>query len=240
MTNSKLYTLIFALLFIGMQAQDDNEISFQSIENGTVRDKYILSLSLLSQLDINSPSLQLGLDIKISEIVGIHQELGYINNWLNPIYAVIDQEYSQNYKLKNGVKYIFEPRFYPFNKEKKISKSMFFAPSFDFRYVNIIRNGWVGRYNFSYTQNLDYNVNKLAFGGMFKFGFTTKPKKRMPIDLVFGLGTRYSVKTNNLPDDAELINNSNGFFFVGASAIEGNQWHPACYFGMLLHLPAFK
>lgn len=239
MIKTKIFALLFSLLTIGSFAQEE-EISFQSIENESARDKFILSLSLLSQLDINTPSLQLGFDIKITETIGIHQELGYINNWLNPLYAYLDQEVSQNYKLKNGVKYIFEPRFYPFNKEKKISKSMFFAPSFDFRYVNIKRNSWVGRYNFSYRQNLDYHVNKLAFGGMFKFGFTTKPNKRMPIDLVFGLGTRYSTRSSNLPEDAEFINNGRGFFFSGRALVEGNQWHPAAYFGLLLHLPVFK
>lgn len=219
-------------------AQENEEPSFKSLDNEYKRDKLILSLSLLGQLDINSPSLSLGLDLKVNEWFGVHQELGYVNNWLNPLYSLLDESSSLKTKNKNGVKYVLEPRFYPFNKQKIFASRLFFAPSFDFRYVNIGRNEFVSRFNGSYTQKMKYSINKLAYGGLFKFGFTTKLRKFMPIDMTFGVGARYSTKYNNLPLDADVLNGNN--FVFANPTIKGNQWHPSVHFGLYLHLPVNK
>ena len=47
------------------------------------------------------------------------------------------------------------------------------------------------------------------------------------------------MKTNNLPDDAELVNRNQNFLF-GSTPIEGNFLYPSAYFGLLLHLPTNK
>lgn len=238
MIKKYLYLTICILFFLGAKAQD--EFIFPSMNNEFQRDKVVLSLSLLSQLDFNSPALSFGLDLRATDWFGVHQELGFVNNWLNPFYAIIDQSYSDNNKFKNGVKYVLEPRFYPFKKDRLVSSAMFFAPSFDFRYVNINRNNeWVSRFNGSYNQKMNFAITKFAYGGQFRFGFSTGLKKFMPIDLVFGLGARYAVKSNNLPQDAEPLNNSMGFLFT-RTEISGSMWHPSASFAMMLHLPFKK
>lgn len=240
MINKFTISILFLFVLSFSFAQEETEeIPFQSIDNEFAREKLIFSLSLLSQLDINSPSLTVGLDLKLNEWLGVHQELGYVNNWLNPFYNVLDEAASLRVKNKNGVKYVVEPRFYPFNKQLLFASRMFFAPSFDFRYVNIGRNEFVSRYNGSYTQKMKYSVNKLAYGAVLKFGFTTKLRKFMPIDMTFGLGARYTTKTNSLPDDANAIP-VNNFLFSNSGLVSGNQWHPSVQFGMYLHLPVNK
>lgn len=234
--------LIIACLFsLNLQAQQEDEVnddlSFKSIENGLDRPKTILKLALLSQLDFNSPSLQFGLEIKANDWLGIHQELGYVNNWLNPIYTLIDHRVSQREKIKNGFKYLFETRFYPFNKNKAFAGRMFFAPALDFRYVDIQRKEWV-RINNAYLQKIKYNVQRLEYGFNFKFGITTKVKKLMPIEMVIGLGVRYISLSNTLPENIEIQGQNNSF--VGRPPVEGSTWMPSAYMGMLLHLPTKK
>lgn len=234
------YIVVSFCLFLSVSkvlAQD--EVSFKTNEDEFEREKIILSLPLLTQLDINSPSLGLALDLKLTKWLGVHQELGYVNNWLNPFYTSIDYSFSNRRLLKNGVKYVLEPRFYPFHNKSLFASRMFFAPSFDFRYVNIGRKEWVSRYNASYQQFLKYNVDKLAFGGLVKFGFTTNLKKKLPIDFVFGLGARYTYLYNNLPADATQTSSRNNIF-VGNPNIEGEILHPSVLFGMYLHLPVNK
>ena len=237
MIRASIFIILFLFSFLKIEAQ--NEVAFESVENKFEREKVILSLPLLTQLDFNSPSVGLALDLKVNKWLGVHQELGYINNWLNPFYAALDYSFSDRYLLKNGIKYVVEPRFYPFFKKGTFSSRIFFAPSFDFRYVNIDRKEWVSRNNASYQQFLNYKVDKLAFGGLVKFGFTTKIKKFMPIDFVFGLGARYTYYYNNLPVDAEQ-NNATNIFFFGNPNIEGEMLHPSAHFGMYLHLPINK
>jgi len=235
------YILFSFCLFLSVSnilAQD--EVSFKGIDNIYEREKIILSLPLLTQLDINSPSLGLALDVKLTKWLGVHQELGYVNNWLNPFFATLENSASDRNVLKNGVKYVIEPRLYPFYKKGAFASRMFFAPSFDFRYVNIGREEWMFRNNFSYRQLMKYKVNKLAYGGLVKFGFTTNVKKFMPVDFVFGLGARIAYLSNNLPDDASRDNNTTGLFFLGNSIIEGEVLHPSVLFGIYLHLPVDK
>lgn len=236
------YTLI-ALSFVfsyNINAQEtEEEVLFESsFSNHFERPKSMLKLALLSQLDFNSPSLQLGYEFKVHKNLGIHQELGYVNNWLNPIYALLDHNFSRKQKIKNGLKYILEPRFYIFGKDKAFSSRMFITPAFDFRYVVIQRKEWVTR-NLSFQQNMKYNVQKLAYGMHAKFGISTSVKKRMPIEIVLGIGARYTTLKNNLPDDATTTRGSNNFL-VPRPRIEGNFWSPSVHLGMLLHLPTKK
>lgn len=241
MINKYLLLFISFSFCIGLNAQEnenDSDISFQSKSNEIVRPKAMLKLALLSQLDFNSPSLQLGLELKATKWLGIHQELGYVNNWLNPFYTLIDHSFSEKEKIKNGLKYIFDARFYPFNKESTFGSRIFFAPSFDFRYVVIQRKEWVTRANI-YQQEMQYNVQKLAYGMHAKFGFTVAVNKAMPVDMVVGLGARHLTLSNNLPKDAQVSNGQNNFL-VGRPNIVGNFWYLSAYLGMLLHLPIHK
>lgn len=235
---TKFYLLFLVFISIGLAsfAQESDESFSSGVKYP--REKHILSLSLLSQLDINNPSIQVALEHKITEWLGIHQELGFINNWLNPFYTFFDNQSSSSSKLKNGVKYIVEPRFYPLDKDELFGSRFFIAPSFNFRYVNIKRDELVFRFNNAFQQQMQYDVNKIVFGGMLKVGFTTKLRKAMPIQMVFGLGARSSQKFNNLPEDAERANG--GGFFFDSPRIEGTQWHPDAYFGMLLQLHDFQ
>ncbi len=235
----KHYFLTFVLFSfsISLIAQE-----IQNAENTSVtypREKYILSLALLSQLDINSPSLQVGLDIKVNEWFGVHQELGFVNNWLNPFYTFWDNFASSKPKLKNGLIYIVEPRFYPLSKDRLFGSRFFISPSFNFRYVNIKRNEMVSRANGAYRQQLKFDINKLAYGGMIKVGFTTKLAKARPIQMVFGIGARYSQRFTNLPDNVSNENDINIIFPISKPKYRGNQWHPDAYLGMLLQLHYF-
>ena len=166
MIKKYLCTLFFAIILCTSFAQYSEEPSFNSIDTEFSRKKAILSLSLLSVLDINSPSISFGLDLKVAEWFGVHQELGYVNNWLNPAYHFVDIDASGREKNKNGLKYVLEPRFYPFDKEDLFRSRMFFAASFDFRYVNIGRNEFVERYNNSYFQKMKFkrSVRWPSFG----------------------------------------------------------------------------
>lgn len=233
-----LIILSFVLVF-QLKAQDEYTSTSITEKPKFERNKHILSLSLLSQLDFNSPSLQFGYDLKLAEVVGLHQELGLVNNWLNPFYSFIDNSYSGRIKNKIGVKYVIEPRFYPFHSKSLMASRIFFAPSFDFRYVYTFRNEWVSRMNFTYQEKMTYGVQRISYGGTLKFGFSTKLKKATPIDFVFGLGARYVTRTNNLPEDANLIFNGNNFLF-SPSDISGNVVLPTASFGMFLHLPIQK
>jgi hypothetical protein len=230
-------TVLLSFFINNINAQEDY-IEFDSIKSEFQRKKIIIKLALLSQLDVNSPSLQIGLEIKLSEFVGIHQEFGYVNNWLNPLYTLTDHNYSQKHKIKNGFKYILEPRFYLFNKDKIFSSRLFFAPALDLRYVVIQRKEWV-TVNNSFQQNMRYNVRKLAYGFNLKFGFTTSIRKKIPIEIAVGLGARYVTLKNTLPANAIIGSGVNNFIF-GRPKIEGNYWFPSAYFGMLLQLPVFK
>ncbi len=241
MINKYLLFILSCSFFLVVHAQEnenDKDFAFQSKNNEIVRPKTMLKLALLSQLDFNSPSLQLGLELKATKWLGIHQELGYVNNWLNPFYTFIDHSLSEKEKIKNGLKYIFDARFYPFSKESTFGSRIFFAPSFDFRYVVIQRNEWIFRSN-SYRQKMRYNVQKLAYGMHAKFGFTVALEKAMPVDMVVGLGARYLSLRNNLPNDAQ-INNGQNNFLISRPPINGDFWYPSVYFGMLLHLPIYK
>ena len=231
--------IIISVFAININAQEE-DIEFKSIKNNLERPTAIFKLSLLSQLDINSPSLQLGLELKLSKLIGIHQELGYVNYWFNPIYVALDQNFSQVAKNKNGLKYILEPRFYLFDKEKLFSSRIFFAPSLDFRYVVIQKKEWVSLNNNAYRRKMKYNIQRLAYGINAKFGFTTSIKKKIPIEMAIGIGARYVTLKNSLPDNSTISSgNSNNFLFP-RPRIEGEFWTPSVYFGMLMHLPIKK
>lgn len=232
---------LFSIVFYNNSFSQDSEKeldSFRSINNEFNRPKLIYKLALLSQLDFNSPSLQFGLEISLSDRIGLHQELGYVNNWLNPIYTLIDHEFSKKIKIKNGFKYIIEPRFYVFNQNKLFFSKMFFAPAFDFRYVVIQRKEWLNVNNL-FRQNFKYNVQKLEYGLNLKFGFTTSIKKLLPIEMVVGVGARYISLTNTLPFTSSVSQGANNFL-VRRPAIEGSYFDPSIYIGMLMQLPFQK
>lgn len=238
----KYFIILFIIfLFSSVFAQENevnDDIRFKTINLDYERPKLTFKLALLSQLDFNSPSLQLGLEFRLASWLGVHQEIGYVNNWLNPIYTLIDHSFSKRKKTKNGLKYIIEPRFYLFPKDKAFSSRLFFAPSFDFRYVVINRDEWVIRSN-AFQQKLKYDVTRKAYGLNAKFGMTTSIKKKLPIEMIIGVGARYVTLINTLPADAEIFQGSNNFL-IQRPSIEGNSWQPSAYFGMLLHLVSSK
>ncbi len=238
MTKKYLFITLCLLFSVNSftQESDNDDLSFNSIVNNIQRPKLIYKLSLLSQLDFNSPSLQVGLEVRLSDLVGLHQELGYVNNWLNPVYALIDHEFSKKEKIKNGFKYIFEPRFYFFSENKNETLNrMFFAPALDYRYVVIQRNEWITR-EMSYQQKILYNVSRMEYGLNLKFGFTTSVKSKMPVEMSFGLGARYITLTNTLPPYSSINQGANNFLAL-RPAVDGNFWNPSAYIGLLLHLP---
>lgn len=241
MIKNYIIILFSTFCFVSTFAQEEeftNDVHFQTIDFEYERPKVIFKLALLSQLDFNSPSLQFGLEFKIAKWLGLHQELGYVNNLLNPFYTIIDHSISERVKIKNGIKYIIEPRFYPFISDHVFTRRLFFAPSFDFRYVDIQREDWVTRKQ-AFQQKMKYNVTRMAYGINAKFGMTTSIKRILPIEVAIGLGVRYVTLKNTLPADAEISQTSNNFFFSRAR-MEGDSWHPSFYFGMLLHLVSSK
>lgn len=237
-----LFLLLLSTFFVVASfAQEDqivDEIHFNTINLEYERPKVIFKLALLSQFDFNSPSLQVGLEFKLTRWLGLHQEVGYVNNWLNPIYSVIDHNFSQLEKSKNGVKYIIEPRFYPFVSDRVFASRLFFAPAFDFRYVVINRAEWVTR-NQAFQQYLKYDVTRMAYGFNVKFGITTSIKRKLPIEMIIGVGARYITLTNTLPDGTSVSNGSNNFL-IQRPNVDAEFWQPSFYFGMILHLVKSK
>ncbi|MFT4644307.1 MAG: hypothetical protein ACI8ZX_000708 [Planctomycetota bacterium] len=241
MIKNLIIILLCSICFTSSFAQEEeiiDDVHFKTIALAYERPVFTMKLALLSQLDFNSPSLQVGFEFRLAKWLGLHQEVGYVNNWLNPIYTLIDHRFSDNEKSKNGLKYIIEPRFYPFVSDRVFASRLFFAPSFDLRYVVINRDEWVTRHQ-SFQQKLKYDVTRLAYGANVKFGITTSIKKRLPIEMVIGIGARYVALNNTLPDDVNISQGSNNFL-VQRPSIEGNSLHPSFYFGMLLHLVSSK
>lgn len=227
----KKIILLLSICFVGFS------LKAQQIAVDYPRDKWVINVPVLSIFDFTAPSLNVGVEYRAHHVLGLHLEAGYINKWLNPLYATIEQVISENV-ARNGLKLRFDPKFYPFyNAKKAIGSTWFFTPSFEFRYIKTNKNDYVWRYNRSYSQKMDYAIDRLAYAVNLKSGFTVGGQKKLPTTISFGLGVRHVDVSNNLPEDASFV--SGGGIF-NTNADNRKFWYPSAYFGISLNFPVKK
>lgn len=227
----KKIILLLSICFVGFS------VKAQQTAVDYPRDKWVINVPVLSIFDFTAPSLNVGVEYRAHHVLGLHLEAGYINKWINPLYGAIEQGIADN-NSRNGLKFRLDPKLYPFYKSRSaFGSTLFFAPSFEFRYIKTDRSDFVWRYNRSYRQKINYATNRLAYAVNLKFGFTVSPQKKVPATFSFGLGARYIDVSNNLPKDASF--DGRGFIF-NRNITNAQFWFPSAYIGISLNFPVKK
>jgi hypothetical protein len=149
-------------------------------------------LSLLGDGVTNSIGIQLGLEYKLKNQIGIQQDIMYIF-----LFSHKNQNFfTINVNNINGIRSITELRFY-LNKENQHLEGIYIAPQLIYQYTKAIR-----------TQSLvnqdvnEYCIkrNVIAFHG--KLGWQLVNKCRFILDVSCGVGLRYiaSFNSGKIPD----------------------------------------
>jgi hypothetical protein len=197
------------------------ETTDEVVTKDYTREKFAFKVPIFSFMDFTSPSLNFGIENKVSERLGIHQELGYINSYFNPLYQAV---YLRN---THGLKYWIEPRIY-LNPTKK--SHLFIAPSVYYKYYISNHSEEMLRYGGQYIEMMDYTRFHHQLSFLFKAGKSFKVDKgNVAIDLVGGLGYKYLWISSNLPSDAEFFQ-----FVMISPRPTGFYIRPVAYFGMAI------
>lgn len=154
-------------------------------------------------------AFQVGYERRISKKAFVDIEAGYL------LYAesLYNSERS-GYKIEPGIKFF-------------ISEKFSAGPKIQFKKVNIDYTEWVGRYNFSYFEELSFAAERTVIGVLSEFGYHIFPDKNtFAFEFVLAVGFgNINVTHMDLPSDAEL---DAGFEFFQQA---GNYFIPMYRYG---------
>lgn len=223
-----LFLFVFQCFYAQLQ---DDSLSF----NDTQKFKRVsYKVPLLSILDFTAPSLNFGIELRISKSFGLHQEVGFVSNFINPLYysvqvANLDDD---ERRVNNGFKYWIEPRWYFF----KDCSSMFIAPSFNYRYNVYNHDEWLFRNsnNGGFRQKYEFSRRFNYYAFLLKYGDSIETDFNFSVEIYLGIGYRILniSESENLPGDARLGNN-NSFFSTGIRR-SGSYFGVAAQLGLAL------
>jgi hypothetical protein len=154
-----LFSLVFAAttphtLFAQIQVRENTRKSES-------REKVAFKLPLMSVMDFTSPSFNFGIENRLGTRIGLHQELGYINSYFNPLYQMA---YIRN---THGIKYWAEPRFY---LNPSVNPYLFLAPSAYYKYYISNHSEEMLRMGGQFIQMMDYTRFHHQLSFLFKTG----------------------------------------------------------------------
>lgn len=209
--------LVFSSLFA--VAQEDS-LSFK--HKASVNYK----IPLLSWLDITSPSVNFGVEVRLTKRFSLYQEVGYINYRVNKLFYEMEPRKVQGFKIN------FEPRFHMHTRK---NKSLFLTPSIFYKYDNeFIKDAHFWRHEGQYIQLIDYSRirNMLAITPKFGFQFFNK-NKAVGFEVSSGIGFRMlniAYSKNDIPNDATLSDRFSGTFFLKRD--RGTFYRPNFFIGL--------
>lgn len=164
--------------------------------------KLSLKSGLISLIADPNPNIHLSAESKLSKKITMQHELAYMNSQLNP-FLEYDIDPMSGFRIKS------EMRLY-FKASPKGKTFTYFGPELFYKYQNYNRIDWLGRNDFTYSQQFEYSRIKQLFGFNVKFGWMSRLTDRFLIDYGFGIGVRYLTINSDLPEDVDT-NVSDGF-----------------------------
>lgn len=170
-----------------------------------LREKFSVKIGIFPILDFSSPSINVGIENRLGPRVGLHQEVGYINNYINPVYNWFYRDAFEAERNIHGIKYFLEPRFYI---KDRVNPYLFIATSVFYKYFTSNTEVEMMRFNGQYFEMMNFrrNLHQLSF--LVKVGNTVDiDSDRVAIDLSGGIGWRRFWVSDNLPPDAQPAQN---------------------------------
>lgn len=224
---NRIYTsFVFLALYALSVAQPSDDFGYKEEH---FREKFSVKIGILPIMDFVSPSLNIAVENRLSQKLGLHQEVGYINNYINPIFNFLYKESFEATRNINGVKYFVEPRIY---FKPRINPHLFFAPSIYYKFFTSNTEVEMMRFNGQYFQMMDFrrNLHQLSF--LLKVGNTIDiDSEKLGMDLSGGIGLRHFWINDNLPADAQPAQNR-----LILQRPNGQYWRPVIYLGMALRI----
>ncbi len=199
MRNLVLVCFIIALKFSFAQEETERK----SLTKEAHKYNIAYKVPLNSWLDFVNPSLNFGVEKTFSSKFSLYQELGYVNDNLNPLYDYI---LPRNF---NGVKVLIEPMLY-LNHNR--SSSLFLTPALLYVFTSEQLDDYeFSRFDGQYFQQFDYKEHKHIVSLTPKVGVNIiKPEKMVGFEFSAGIGVRViHLASNDIPDDAFKNKNNN-------------------------------
>jgi len=216
--------VVLACIFSGFLFSQNEFVESESEE--PVREKIAFKIPIFSIFDFTSPSINFAIENRVSNKLGIHQEVGYINSYFNALYQTA---YLRN---THGIKYWIEPRFYLKPKENSY---LFITPSVYYKYYLSNHSEEMLRYGGQYIQMMDYSRFHHQLSLIFKVGnsYRVGNSENVYIDMSGGIGFKYLWISSDLPSDADFFQ-----FVMIAPRPTGFYARPVAFFGMAFRFGA--
>lgn len=179
------------------------EVESQQIINENLiippRPKLQLRYSLLGHIEIKQPALQLGVEIKLHEHLGLNVEYGFIHDRFNIFNAPAGGFYN-NHRTVRGSRIITELRYYLLKDWTR--ERLYISPRFETEKSIVNREDEIFRFEGEYSEMYQFVVHKRKNTFLLMLGFNIYEKNKLSINVYSGYGILHKVITNNLPPDA--------------------------------------
>ncbi|MFT4661626.1 MAG: hypothetical protein ACI8XB_001904 [Patiriisocius sp.] len=188
-------------------------------------------------LNMLKPGLRFGYEIPRTDDISVVAWAGFYHSNLYFFKNSLHESFF-NYRNLAGFQLAVEPKKYLIPKYRTIGPSTYISIRLGLDKVVEYRRERVLRQNGAYSQSIDFKRKEVSFPLIVHLGRKLFNIYSLHVDGSIGLGSRYFVVNNDLPEDAEF--QDLGFFRNSGDFIDGNFFRFAFQIGIYISVPTSK